>query len=110
MCGPSMSRPVRSLFAAHLHQGGYLRVALSVATKLFEIYQSENRNNINNSNISSSGNDTDNSTSNSDKNINKYTFLTSFKPPEFLQAAWGHAMKLRVAARTLLQTDRKSVV
>ena len=110
MGGVSMIRPVRSLFAAHLHQGGYLRIALAVATKLFEIYEIENRKKIDMSNIciSESATNNSNSDNNSNNNINKYLLLTSFKPPEFLLAAWSNAMKLRVTARTLLQTVQLS--
>ena len=120
MCGESMTRTVRSLFAAHLHQGGYLRVAQEVAYRLSEIHERESKKTCNNENTSSSssssnvnvnysGDSNVNNTNNDDRDntddvINEYDLLTSLRPPDFLILAWEHAMKLRVTARTLFQT------
>ena len=120
MCGVSLSLPVRALFAAHLHQGGYVRAAQAIATRLFDLYEikrkrksggvresvggrvvdvTEVNNNTANSNTD---NDEDDVSSNDDND--KYNSVILLKPPDFLLTAWVSALKLRSASRLILQT------
>ena len=129
MCGVSLSLPVRALFAAHLHQGGYVRAAQAIATRLFDLYEIKRKrksggvresvdvrgeggvseirkdggavNETEGNNNTDNGND-ENSISNDDDD--KYNSVILLKPPDFLLTAWTSALKLRSASRLILQT------
>ena len=109
MCGECLVRPVRALFAAHLHHGGYLRAAEAIAGRLLDLYEEEGE-------IEGEGgeksqapasrgaeterNNTTSAGSSSTNTNAAYVTATQMKPPDFLMGAWQHAMKLRAATRT----------
>ena len=120
MCGVSLSLPVRALFAAHLHQGGYVRAAQAIATRLFDLYEVKRKRKSvgvreslgglvvdvtevkNNTANNTTDNDEDDVSSNDDND--KYNSVILLKPPDFLLTAWVSALKLRSASRLILQT------
>jgi hypothetical protein len=104
-------RPVRALFAAHLHHGGYLRAAEAIAGRLLDLYQESEGEGGEKSlstgvetkteRTSSTSATSSSSSSSSTANTNAaYLAATQTKPPDFLITALQHAMKLRAATRT----------
>jgi hypothetical protein len=123
MCGECLVRPVRALFAAHLHHGGYLRAAEAIAGRLLDLYQesegeggemvgekktstgstvieSEIQSNSSTSATSSGSSSSSSGSSGSASTNTAYLAATQIKPPDFLISAWQHAMKLRASTRT----------
>ena len=125
MCGECLVRPVRALFAAHLHHGGYLRAAEAIAGRLLDLYQesegeggemvgekitstsstvieSEIQSNSSTSATSSGSSSSGSGSSGSGSTSTNTAYLaaTQIKPPDFLISAWQHAMKLRASTRT----------
>lgn len=104
-----MIHPVRALFAAHLYHGGFLKAAQAVSSRLAELYKMANNTPSGSGDRSSESNSMkSNHTNISAKlfaapSISMYDLVIQTKPPYFLMSSWEFAMKLRMAARTLLE-------
>jgi hypothetical protein len=96
MGGEMMIQPVRALFAAHLHHGGFLKAAQAVSSRLAELYKVANSStNSGSDNVESNHVKDSNSNRNlfATPSLSMYDLVIQTKPPYFLMSSWEYAMK-----------------